>query len=88
MGRGRGEENLTAAAGVAAEAQVDPWPGTVSGIKDPACCKCSVGPNCSLDSIPGQGTSFHMPKVWPQKKKEKSQGTYTIHKKIYTTTNS
>ena len=49
-------KNLTAAAQVAAEVQVQ-FPGRGSGLKFWHCHTCGIGHNCGSDSIPGLGIS-------------------------------
>ena len=58
----------TAAAGVAAEAQVGSIPGPAQRVTDPALPQLGMDHSCSSDSIPGPG-NFHMLGVPPRKKK-------------------
>ena len=51
----------TVVARIAAEVRVNPWPAQwVKGIQH--CLNCGIGHSCSLDSVPGPGTSIKLNK--------------------------
>ena len=73
-------KNPPAAAGVAAEAQVRSLVGH-SGLKDIALLQLGVSYSCSSDKINPWPGNFHMPWVWPLKKKIKVLTLRSTHNK-------
>ena len=68
-------KDLTTATQIAAEAWVS-FPAQQSGLKIRHCHTCCISPSCSLNSIPGLGTSICRGCGWGEKKKQKQSHRY------------